>query len=127
MKIVCIFRVACLAQKTTHRKATVAFLSIANLQRGTWAMQKKAIRKCRVVARLKGQWADFRFQTSKWFCIELQNLSPSFQHPASSTICLRCLFVSSEGALYVIVPYDYPAAQHPLFEHTPVLNNNFEY
>ena len=36
--------------------------------------------------------------------------------------------VSSEGALYVIVPYDYPAAaQHPLFEHTPVLNNNFEY
>ena len=36
-------------------------------------------------------------------------------------------FVSSEGALYVIVPYDYPAAQRPLFEHTPVLNNNFEY
>ena len=33
-------------------------------------------------------------------------------------------FVSSEGALYVIMPYDYPAAQ-PLFEHTPVLNNNF--
>ena len=32
---------------------------------------------------------------------------------------------SSEGALYVILPYDYPAA--PLFEHTPVLNNNFEY
>ena len=38
-----------------------------------------------------------------------------------------CLFISSEGALYVIMPYDYPAAQHPLFEHTPVLNNNFEY
>ena len=35
--------------------------------------------------------------------------------------------ISSEGALYVIVPYDYPAAQRPLFEHTPVLNNNFEY
>ena len=37
------------------------------------------------------------------------------------------LLVSSEGALYVILPYDYPAAAHPLFEHTPVLNNNFEY
>ena len=35
-------------------------------------------------------------------------------------------FVSSEGALYVILPYDYPQ-RHPLFEHTPVLNNNFEY
>ena len=35
-------------------------------------------------------------------------------------------FISSEGALYVIMPYDYPA-QQPLFEHTPVLNNNFEY
>ena len=34
-------------------------------------------------------------------------------------------FVSSEGALYVILPYDYQT--HPLFEHTPVLNNNFEY
>ena len=33
--------------------------------------------------------------------------------------------ISSEGALYVILPYDYP--QRPLFEHTPVLNNNFEY
>ena len=33
--------------------------------------------------------------------------------------------ISSEGALYVILPYDYQA--HPLFEHTPVLNNNFEY
>ena len=37
-------------------------------------------------------------------------------------------FFSSEGALYVILPYDYPQQQqHPLFEHTPVLNNNFEY
>ena len=33
-------------------------------------------------------------------------------------------FVSSEGALYVILPYDYQAAARPLFEHTPVLNNN---
>ena len=33
-------------------------------------------------------------------------------------------FVSSEGALYVILPYDYQAAAHPLFEHTPVLNKN---
>ena len=32
--------------------------------------------------------------------------------------------VSSEGALYVILPYDYQAAARPLFEHTPVLNNN---
>ena len=37
------------------------------------------------------------------------------------------VIVSSEGALYVILPYDYPAAQRPLFEHTPVLNNNFEH
>ena len=30
-------------------------------------------------------------------------------------------FISSEGALYVILPYDYPAAAaRPLFEHTPV-------
>ena len=36
------------------------------------------------------------------------------------------VFVSSEGALYVILPYDYQA-QHPLFEHTPVLNNNFDH
>ena len=34
-------------------------------------------------------------------------------------------FFNSEGAIYVIMPYDYPA--QPLFEHTPVLNNNFEY
>ena len=34
--------------------------------------------------------------------------------------------VSSKGALYVIMPYDYPA-QRPLFEQTSVLNNNFEY
>ena len=33
--------------------------------------------------------------------------------------------VSSEGALYMILPYDYQA--HPLFEHTPVLNDNFEH
>ena len=42
--------------------------------------------------------------------------------------CWMELFVSSEGALYVILPYDYPAAAaRPLFEHTPVLNDNFEY
>ena len=40
--------------------------------------------------------------------------------------CWMELFVSSEGALYVILPYDYPAAAaRPLFEHTPVLNYNF--
>ena len=32
-------------------------------------------------------------------------------------------FVSSEGALIAIAPYDYPQ-QRPLFELTPVLNNN---
>ena len=31
-------------------------------------------------------------------------------------------FVSSEGALVAVPPYDYP---WPLFEHTPVLDNNF--
>ena len=39
----------------------------------------------------------------------------------------RHVFISSEGALYVILPYDYQAAARPLFEHTPVLNNNFQY
>ena len=31
--------------------------------------------------------------------------------------------VSSEGALIAITPYDYPQGR-PLFEHTPVLDNN---
>ena len=35
------------------------------------------------------------------------------------------LVVSSEGALIAITPYDYPrSAARPLFEHTPVLDNN---
>ena len=42
-------------------------------------------------------------------------------------IIMIFMIFSSEGALYVILPYDYPAAARPLFEHTPVLNNNFEY
>ena len=33
------------------------------------------------------------------------------------------ILVSSEGALIAITPYDYPQ-QHPLFEDTPVLDNN---
>ena len=33
------------------------------------------------------------------------------------------VIISSEGALVAIKPYDYP--RHPLFEHTPVLDNNF--
>ena len=32
-------------------------------------------------------------------------------------------FVSSEGALIAITPYDYPQGK-PLFEHTPALDNN---
>ena len=43
---------------------------------------------------------------------------------------INCIIVlnvfSSEGALYVIMPYDYPAQQHPLFEHTPVGTRNQE-
>ena len=36
-----------------------------------------------------------------------------------------CEFISSEGALIAITPYDYPrSAARPLFEHTPVLDNN---
>ena len=40
-------------------------------------------------------------------------------------INLRAL-VSSEGALIAITPYDYPqrSTARPLFEHTPVLDNN---
>ena len=38
--------------------------------------------------------------------------------------CLFFNFVSSEGALIAITPYDYPRRQQPLFEHTPVLDNN---
>ena len=38
---------------------------------------------------------------------------------------LRAL-VSSEGALVAVPPYDYPQQRRqPLFEHTPVLDNNF--
>ena len=33
-------------------------------------------------------------------------------------------FVSSEGALIAITPYDYPQQRRPLFKHTPVLENN---
>ena len=33
------------------------------------------------------------------------------------------VIISSEGALVAITPYDYPA--RPLFEDTPVLDNNF--
>ena len=49
-------------------------------------------------------------------------------HTSERTIVPRTVIFSSEGALYVILPYDYPAAAaRPLFEHTPVLNNNFEH
>ena len=37
----------------------------------------------------------------------------------------KVIFFSSEGALVAIAPYDYP--WQPLFEHTPVLDNNFEH
>ena len=61
-----------------------------------------------------------------FYClVELsKNIGLSFYLELS---CLRLFIVSSEGALYVILPYDYQAAARPLFEHTPVLNNNFEY
>ena len=45
----------------------------------------------------------------------------------SSNPVIHFELISSEGALYVILPYDYQAAARPLFEHTPVLNNNFQY
>ena len=49
------------------------------------------------------------------------------KHPASHTsertFVPRTAIFSSEGALIAITPYDYPQ-QHPLFEHTPVLDNN---
>ena len=42
--------------------------------------------------------------------------------------CCKYTIISSEGALYVVMPYDYPAQQqHPLFEDTPVLNNNLKH
>ena len=43
-------------------------------------------------------------------------------HTSERTIVPRTVIFSSEGALIAITPYDYPA--HPLFEHTPVLDNN---
>ena len=36
---------------------------------------------------------------------------------------MYAFIVSSEGALYVILPYDYTRAR-PLFEHTLALDNN---
>ena len=44
-------------------------------------------------------------------------------HTSERTIVPRTVIFSSEGALYVIVPYDYTRAR-PLFEHTPALDNN---
>ena len=45
-----------------------------------------------------------------------------------AALCISDLLVSSKGALVAIAPYDYPAAgARPLFEHTPVLHNNFEH
>ena len=44
-------------------------------------------------------------------------------HTSERTIVPRTVIFSSEGALIAITPYDYPQ-QHPLFEHTPVLDNN---
>ena len=46
-----------------------------------------------------------------------------FVHQLAVSQIFVSIFVSSEGALYVILPYDYQA-QHPLFEHTPVLNQS---
>ena len=39
------------------------------------------------------------------------------------TLSIIFTIVSSEGALIAITPYDY-SQQHPLFEHTPVPDNN---
>ena len=60
--------------------------------------------------------------------VEFDNCQNIFvRHFVSQSILtkgvLPNIVISSEGALYVILPYDYPA-QRPLFEHTPVLNNN---
>ena len=60
-------------------------------------------------------------------CPAATGASPSFPQPCSPSTPLFLFFISSEGALYVILPYDYPAQRRPLFEHTPVLNDNFEH
>ena len=42
---------------------------------------------------------------------------------SASAIVPWTVIFSSEGALIAITPYDYPQGK-PLFEHTPVLDNN---
>ena len=47
------------------------------------------------------------------------------QQPQRAFVATTQVIISSEGALIAITPYDYPQQQqHPLFEHTPVLDNN---
>ena len=49
-------------------------------------------------------------------------------HTSERTIVPRTVIFSSEGALVAVPPYDYTQQQQrPLFEHTPVLDNNFEH
>ena len=43
-------------------------------------------------------------------------------------VSVMLAIISSEGALVAVPPYDYTQQQQrPLFEHTPVLDNNFEH
>ena len=50
----------------------------------------------------------------------------TFPSGKSDIISSEGALVSSEGALVAVPPYDYTQQQQrPLFEHTPVLDNNF--
>ena len=70
-------------------------------------------------------------KTSSKYCfgdITEENIWGIFaQRMAAAIKFLFSSFFSSEGALVAIPPYDYPWRQQPLFEHTPVLDNNFKH
>ena len=73
--------------------------------------------------RLSKQKLITRTQICQVFDSGLSNMGSVVFLFATTAWNLLILFVSSEGALIAITPYDYPQ-QHPLFEHTPVLDNN---
>ena len=75
---------------------------------------------------IKQQMFVWRYMVNELWFLSRFNLNRQPKVTGGKGCCMEIsVFVSSEGALYVILPYDYQA--HPLFEHTPVLNNNFEY
>ena len=72
---------------------------------------------------------DISKQIDGWKTINAMYVSPEkswheSDPPPFWVVAKIAAVVSSEGALVAVPPYDY-TQQRPLFEHTPVLDNNF--